>query len=141
MRQIEAEASDVAMPPGFKAAAGAQGRMEERTNAYGNVAFSYRAPRPYSPSFEARAQAANAHPFARHYGMLKERIPVFCAKDKKMSAPTTITVGTEKMTIVRVRSAQGGLEYAFRQDEVDALNAGCASVMAKMNVLFDIQNQ
>jgi hypothetical protein len=138
MRQIEADASDIAMPAGFKPAAGARGRMEERPNPYGNVAFSYRAPRDYFPSFEARAQAANAHPFARHYGMLKERIPVFCAKDKKMSAPTTITVGNEKMTIVRVRSAQGGLEYAFRQDEVDALNAGCAGVMAKMNVLFDL---
>jgi hypothetical protein len=73
--------------------------------------------------------------------MLKERIPVFCAKDKKMSAPTTITVGNEKITIVKVRSAQGGLEYVFRQDEVDALNAGCASVMAKMNALFDLANQ
>jgi hypothetical protein len=141
LRQIEAEASDVAMPAGFKPASGARGRMEEHANPYGNVAFSYRAPRPYFPSFEARAQAANAHPFARHYGMLKERIPVFCAKDKKMSAPTTITVGNEKMTIVKVRAAQGGLEYVFRQDEVDALNAGCASVMTKMNALFDLANQ
>jgi hypothetical protein len=141
LRQIEAEASDIAMPAGFTATSGAQGRLEERTTPYGNVALSYRASRPYFPSFEARAQAASAHPFARHYGMLKERIPVFCATDKKMSAPTTITVGNQKMTIVKVRSAQGGLEYAFRQDEVDALNAGCASVMAKMNALFDTQNQ
>jgi hypothetical protein len=141
LRQIEAEASDIAMPAGFKPAAGARGQIEERAHPYGNVAFSYRAPRDYFSSFEARAQAANAHPFARHYGMLKERIPVFCAKDKKMSAPTTITVGNEKMTIVRVRAAQGGLEYAFRQDEVDALNAGCASVMAKMNALFDLDQK
>jgi len=152
LRQIEAEASDIAMPAGYKAPAGAQGRIESRpgdfsafltgasANPNADVAFSYRAPRAYFPSFEARAQSSNAHPFARAYGMLKERIPIYCAKDKKVSAPRTITVGGEKITIVMVQPAGGGLQYAFRQDEVEVLNAGCASVMAKMNALFDTAN-
>ena len=42
------------------------------------------------------------------------------------------------MTVVKVQ-AQGSQEYVFRQDEVDALNAGCARVMALMNSLFDIE--
>jgi hypothetical protein len=115
LRQIEAEASDVAMPSGYTPPAGAQGRMEDS------------------------GQAANARPFARPYGMLKERVPVFCATDKKMSSPATITVGTDKMTVVRVQGA--GQQYVFRQDEVDALNQGCASAMAKMNGLFDLDNK
>jgi hypothetical protein len=152
LRQIENEASDVAMPPGYTPPAGSQGRAGERPADYAafltgaqaspraNVAFSYRA-RPFFPSLEARAraQAAKSYPFARAYGMLKERIPVFCGKDKKVSAPTTITVGTEKITIVKVQ--QGGMEYVYRQDEVDALNAGCARVMGLMNALFDIDIQ
>ena len=105
VRQIEAEASDVAMPPGYKPPVGAD---------------------------------SGGRPFARGYGMLKERVPVFCATDKKASAPTQITVGAEKMTVVKVR-AQGSMEYAFRQDEVDILNAGCGRVMALMNSLFDIE--
>ncbi len=136
LREIEAEASDIAMPSGFKPVAGAQGRREERANTYGNVAFSVRAPRNHFPSFEARAQAAAARPFARQYGMLKERVPVFCATDRKMSAPTTIVVGGEKTTVVRVQGA--GQQYVFRQDEVDVLNQGCPGVMAKINALFDL---
>jgi len=150
LRQIEAEASDIAMPSGYTPPPGAQGRAGERhgnyaafltsrpASPYANVAFSYRAPRPFFPSLEAgaRAQMPNPHPFARAYGMLKERIPVFCAKDRKVSAPTTITVGTEKITVVKVQGQ--GQQYVYRQDEVDTLNAGCASVMALMNSLFDI---
>jgi hypothetical protein len=105
LRQIEAEASDVAMPSGYKPPVGSD---------------------------------SGTRPFARGYGMLKERIPVFCATDKKASAPTQIAVGTEKMTVVKVQG-QGGQEYVFRQDEVDALNAGCARVMGLMNSLFDIE--
>jgi len=111
LRQIEAEASDVAMPSGYTPPAG----------------------------METAGAAGKPRPFARPYGMLKERIPVFCATDKKMSAPTTITVGTEKMTVVRVQGQ--GQQYVYRQDEVDTLNAGCARVMALMNSLFDINIQ
>jgi hypothetical protein len=56
-----------------------------------------------------------------------------------VSAPTTITVGTEKITVVKVQGM--GQEYVYRQDEVDALNKGCASVMALMNSLFDLNIQ
>ncbi len=135
LRQIEAEASNIAMPPGYTPPAGAQGRLEERPVV--NVAFSYRAPRPSFPSFEARrrAQAANAYPFARAYGMLKERVPVLCAKDAKVSAPSTITVGGQKMTVVKIQGQ--GQQYVFRQDEVDVLSKRCPSVMSLMNGLFD----
>ncbi len=109
LRGVEGEASNVAMPPGYTPPAGSE---------------------PATPS-------AKAQPFARAYGMLKERIPVFCAGDKKASAPTTITVGAEKMTVVRVQGQ--GQQYVFRQDEVDALNKGCGTVMALMNSLFDTQ--
>lgn len=107
LRQIEAEASDVAMPPGYTPPAG----------------------------METGSASGKPRVFARPYGMLKERIPVFCATDKKASAPTPITVGNEKMTIVRVQGQ--GMQYAFRQDEVDTLNKGCGTVMALMNQLFD----
>ncbi len=109
LRQIEAEASDLAMPPGYKA------------------------PPPEAP------QAVIVRPFARAYGMLKERGPVFCGKlaEKAPLTPTTITVGTEKMSVVKIRGA--GQDYVFRQDEADALTQGCSGVMALMNAIFDAQ--
>ncbi len=114
LRQIDAEASDVAMPPGYKA------------------------PSPEAPSPEA-PQAVTARPFARAYGMLKERIPVFCGKlaEKAPLTPTTITVGTEKMSVVKIPGA--GQDYVYRQDEADALTQGCSGVMALMNAVFDAQ--
>jgi len=156
IRAIEAEASDVAMPPGYTPPAGSQGRLERETPAdraawsndapvarRANLALSYRASRPYFPvaaaGAAARAQVPNPHPFARAYGMLKERIPVFCAKlDPK--APFTlepITINGEKVLIVKLPGAGQG--YVYRQDEVTALTAGCANVMRLMNALFDNQ--
>jgi hypothetical protein len=109
LRQIEAEASDFAMPPGYKA-----------------------------PPQEA-GQETTARAFARAYGMLKERVPVFCGKlsEKAPLTPTTITVGTEKMSVVKIPGS--GQDYVFRQDEATALTAGCGGVMALMNQVFDAQ--
>ncbi len=152
LRQIEAEASDIAMPPGYKAPP--QARLERETvdwaamwndsAARTPIALNVHAPK--SPLFgeapAARAQTVNARPFARAYGMLKERVPVFCGKlaEKAPLTPTTITVGTEKMSVVKIRGS--GQDYVFRQDEADALTQGCSGVMALMNAIFDdVQKQ
>jgi hypothetical protein len=69
--------------------------------------------------------------------MLKERAPVFCGKlaEKAPLTPVTITVGTEKMSVVKIPGS--GQDYVFRQDEVEALTKGCTGVMALMNQIFD----
>ena len=110
-KQIEAEASGVAMPPGYTPPAGTE---------------------PDTP-------AAKAQPFARAYGMLKERIPVFCGKldAKAPLTPTPMTIGSEKVMVVKLPGQ--GQEYVFRQDEAQALTNGCGGVMASMNSLFDTQ--
>jgi hypothetical protein len=149
LRQIEAEASDIAMPPGYKAPP--QAGLERETIDWAAMWNNAPAPTPVvmkvrdrrAPYFgevpaAARAQAANARPFARGYAMLKERVPVFCQalSEKAPLTPTTITVGNQKMTVVKIRS-KGSLEYVFRQDEAEALTNGCASVMALINTIFD----
>jgi len=154
LRQIEAEASDIAMPPGYKAPP--QARLERETvdwaamwndsAARTPIALNVRAPKSPlfggAPAAAARAQTVTARPFARAYAMLKERVPVFCGKlaEKAPLTPTTITVGTEKMSVVKIRGS--GQDYVFRQDEADALTQGCSGVMALMNAIFDdVQKQ
>ena len=148
LRQIEAEASDIAMPPGYKAPP--QARLEREpvdwaamwndSPARTPVAMKVRDSR--SPYFgeapaAARAQVVTVHLFARAYAMLKERVPVFCQKlsAKATLTPTTITVGNEKMSVVRIPGS--GQDYVYRQDEADALTQGCSGVMALMNAIFD----
>jgi hypothetical protein len=154
LRQIEAEASDIAMPAGYKAPPQARSESEKSdwaamwndAPARTPVAMKVRDSR--SPSLgeapaAARAQAATARPFARAYGMLKERVPVFCQalSEKATLTPTTITVGKEKMSVVKIRQ-KGSLDYVFRQDEADALTKGCSGVMALMHTIFDdVQKQ
>ena len=110
LRQIENEASDVAMPPGYKA-----------------------------PPGDSPGSTSNARPFARAYGMLKERVPLFCGKleEKAPMTPATITIGADKVTVVKF--AGQGQEYVFRQDEVEAMTAGCGMVMKSMHALLDAQ--
>jgi hypothetical protein len=152
LRQIEAEASDIAMPPGYKAPP-PEARLERETvdwaamwndsPARAPIALNVRAPKSShfgeAPAAAARAQTVTVRPFARAYGMLKERIPVFCGKlaEKAKLTPTTITVGTEKMSVVKIPGA--GQDYVYRQDEADALTQGCSGVMALMNAVFDAQ--
>jgi hypothetical protein len=143
VRQIEAEASDIAMPPGWTPPPGYAARaIQTPSGRRSQVALSYRATRfsPYaSAGSAARAQMPNPHPFARAYAMLKERIPVFCAKlDTKAPLPTTpMAIGTETVPVVKIPGS--GQDYVFRQDEASALTAGCAGVMAQLNSLFDNQ--
>jgi len=154
LKQIEAEASDIAMPVGYKAPP--QARLERETvdwaamwndsAARTPIALNVHAPKSpmfgEAPAAAARAQAPTAHPFARAYAMLKERVPVFCQRlsEKKPLTPTTITVGTEKVSVVKIPGS--GQDYVFRQDEADALTQGCAGVMALMNAIFDdVQKQ
>jgi hypothetical protein len=136
LRQIEAEASDIAMPPGYKAPP--QARLEREpvdwaamwndSAARTPIALNVHAPKSpmfgEAPAAAARAQAPTARPFARAYAMLKERVPVFCQRlsEKKPLTPTTITVGTEKVSVVKIPGS--GQDYVFRQDEADALTQG-----------------
>jgi hypothetical protein len=152
VKQIELEASDIAMPPGYKAPVAflerhvPAGPAAQSNDWYGAarspVALSYRARRPLfleaAPAAGA-AQMPNPHPFARAYAMLKERIPVFCAKveAKANLQPTQITIGTEKVSVVKIPGS--GQDYVYRQDEASALTTGCASVMGQLNSLFDTQ--
>jgi hypothetical protein len=111
MRLIEAEASDVAMPPGYQPPADA----------------------------DSPAGGSKPRPFARGYGMLKERVPLFCGKleEKAPMTPVTITIGPDRVTVVKFPGQ--GQEWVFRQDEVAALTGGCGMAMKSMNALFDVE--
>ena len=128
LRQIEAEASDVAMPPGWT----------PRASGVARVAFDMNG-RPMITSLSGiaevaagrAAQAPNPlgpmanHPFLRAYAMLKERVPRFCESKQR----------NEANGLIQVKSDSGGLNYVFAKEEADALSGTCSPIMRLFNTI------
>jgi hypothetical protein len=128
LRQIEAEASDVAMPPGWTPRTANVARAAFDLNGRPTIASlsgiaevaagrAAQAPNPLGPM-------AN-HPFLRAYAMLKERVPRFCESKQR----------SESNNLIQVKSDSGGLSYVFAKEEADALTPTCSPIMSLFNTI------
>lgn len=133
LQEIEAEASDVAMPPGWQpkaAAALSPGGNPLSPSAFGHprVLASVRpSRRPRFSALPPAAQIVNPlnHPFVRAYAMLKERIPKFCVNwsEEQYRARTTRPSGVHQ-----VPGESAAVWYVYTEQETAAFTRERCSV-------------
>jgi len=129
LRQIEGEASDVAMPPGWtpRAALAPPGpnaplfaAMGLRTGSLAGVPEAAAGRAAQGPMIPV-----TAHPFLRAYAMLKERVPRFCESKQR----------NESNNLIQVQGASAGNNYVFAKEEADALSGTCNPIMSLFNTI------
>jgi hypothetical protein len=126
LRQIEADASDVAMPPGWTPRAAGVARVAFDTNGRPTIAsLSGVAEIAAGRAAQGPMIPVTAHPFLRAYAMLKERVPRFCESKQR----------NEANGLVQVQGTSAGNNYVFAKEEADALSGTCNPIMGLFNTI------